>query len=178
LMFGGMIAVGLAGEQVGDAAAGGIMIFIVIGYVVAIVAMVVVQMLFMFSYPLIVDYNLSGVDAVKLSVRAVWANLGNVLRLSILNWFISMGAAILCYLPLLLVIPVTLFAQALLYRRVFPGNLADSQHYDPYADPYAGPNADPHVNPHANPQAKVGGYQFDDGISETGPGSGTNGTSA
>jgi len=170
LMFGGMIAVvGMAGEQAGDAAAGGMMIFFLIVYLAFFLITVVVQILFIFSYQLIVDYNLTGVDAVKLSARAAWANLGNILRLTILFWLISTCALILCYLPILLVIPVNFLAQALLYRRVFPDRSADSQQYDSYADPYA----DPHVNPHANPQADVGGYQLDDGVSETGPGAGS-----
>jgi uncharacterized membrane protein len=166
LMVGGLFAVGLVGEQAGDGAFGGIMIFFMFGYVVAILVIVVIQMLFVFSYPLIVDYNLSGVDAVKLSARAAWANLGNILRLSILIWLMSICAVILCYLPILLVIPINLLTQALLYRRVFPDHSTDSQQYDPYADPYADPQADPHVNPHAD----VGGYQLDEGVSETGPG--------
>jgi len=169
LMVGGMIAAGLVGEQAGGAAAGGIIILVMIGYLVAILAMMVVHLLFIFSYPLIVDYNLSGVDAVKLSARAAWANLSNVVRLTILNMVVTMVAAVLCYLPLLLVIPVTLFAQALLYRRVFPDDSAYSSQNDPQANPYA----DPHVNPHANPETEVGGYQLDDGVSETGPGAGT-----
>ena len=73
LMVGGLFAVGLVGEQAGDGAFEGIMSFFMFGYVVAILVIVVIQMLFVFSYPLIVDYNLSGVDAVKLSARAAWA---------------------------------------------------------------------------------------------------------
>ena len=171
LMIGGMIAVGVAGEQAGDAAAGGIAIFVVAASVLATLAMMVVQLLFSFAYPLIVDYNLSGVDAVKLSARAAWANLSNVLRLTILIWLISIPALLLCYLPILLVIPVSLFAQALLYRRIFPGDSSGSSPDDPYADPRTDPYADPYVDPHT----KTGGYQLDGGAIETGPGAGSRG---
>lgn len=167
LMFGGMIAVS---EQAGVVAPG-ILVAVIAAYVLAILAMMVVQLLFSFSYPLIVDYNLSGVDAVKLSARAAWANLSNVLRLTILIWLISIPAALLCYLPILLVIPVSLFAQALLYRRIFPGDSFGSSPEDPYADPRTDPYADPYVDPHA----KTGGYQLDGGAIETGPGAGSGG---
>ncbi len=165
LMIGGMIAVS---EQAGVVAPG-ILVAVIAACLLAILAMMVVQLLFSFSYPLIVDYNLSGVDAVKLSARAAWANLSNVLRLTILIWLISIPALLLCYLPILLVIPVSLFAQALLYRRIFPGDSSGNSPEDPYADPRTDPYADPYVDPHA----KTGGYQLDGGANETGPGAGS-----
>ncbi len=165
LMFGGMIAVS---EQAGVVAPG-ILVAVIAACLLAILAMMVVQLLFSFSYPLIVDYNLSGVDAVKLSARAAWANLSNVLRLTILIWLISIPALLLCYLPILLVIPVSLFAQALLYRRIFPGDSSGNSPEDPYADPRTDPYADPYVDPHT----KTGGYQLDGGANETGPGAGS-----
>ncbi len=165
LMIGGMIAVS---EQAGVVAPG-ILVAVIAAYLLANLAMMVVQLLFSFSYPLIVDYNLSGVDAVKLSARAAWANLSNVLRLTILIWLISIPALLLCYLPILLVIPVSLFAQALLYRRIFPGDSSGNSPEDPYADPRTDPYADPYVDPHT----KTGGYQLDGGANETGPGAGS-----
>gem|GEM_PF-1468330 len=174
LIIGGMIAAGVAGEQADGLAAGGVLVAVGAAYVLAILAMVVVQLLFTFSYPLIVDYNLSGVDAVKLSARAAWANLSNILRLTILIWLISIPALLLCYLPILLVIPVALFAQALLYRRIFPGDSSGDSSgnspEDPYADPRTDPYADPDVDPHTK---KTGGYQLDGGANETGPGAGS-----
>jgi hypothetical protein len=75
-------------------------------------------------------------------------------------------------LPILLVIPVSLFAQALLYRRIFPGTFdTGNSPEDPYADPRTDPYADPYVDPHT----KTGGYQLDGGAIETGPGAGSGG---
>ncbi len=157
LFFIGIIASAAAAENGGEAAGGALILVLLVGYLFAILAMVFVSMLFVFSYPLIVDYNLSGWEAVKLSVRAAWANFGNVFRLTVLNTLVSMLAVLLCYLPILLVIPVSLFTQALLYRRIFPGpDFATAE-----GEFQAGPNSD------------VGGYQLDGGISETGPGAGT-----
>ena len=99
----------------------------------------------------------SGVEAVKLSARAAWANLGNVIRLVCLDVLATLAAALMCYLPLLLVIPVSMFAKALLYRRVFPG---------PAFATAEGPRE-------PSPDPDDGGYRIDGGISETGPGAGT-----
>lgn len=154
LCFFGMFAAAAAAQNGGEAMGGVLILLLSLGY---IFAMVCVSMLFVFSYPLIVDHNLSGWEAVKLSVRAAWANFGNVFRLTVLNGLVSMLAVLLCYLPVLLVIPVSLFTQALLYRRIFPGpDFATAE-----GGFQAGPDSD------------VGGYQLDGGISETGPGAGT-----
>ncbi|HAA52189.1 MAG TPA: hypothetical protein DCE43_20900 [Planctomycetaceae bacterium] len=68
-----------------------------------------------------------------------------------------MLAALLCYLPALLVLPVALFTQALLYRRIFPGpDFATAE-----------------GEFQAGSDSGVGGYPLDGGISETGPGAGT-----
>ena len=154
LFFLGMLAAAAAVENGGGAMGGLLILMLTLGFSLA---MVCFSMLFVFVYPLIVDHNLSGLEAVKLSVRAAWANFGNVFRLTVLNGLVGMLAVLLCYLPVLLVIPVLLFTQALLYRRIFPGpDFATAE-----GGLQAGPDSD------------VGGYQLDGGISETGPGAGT-----
>ena len=161
----GLIAVlicgGIAVVATADRAGGGVgpalaVVGLIVFYPVMIIVMIVVQALFIFAYPLIVDYNLSGLDAVKLSVRAVWANLGNVIRLTILNSVASMSVVFFCF-PILVVVPISMLAQALLYRRIFPGPTFATAYGDPQSDPESG----------------GGGYQLDGGISETGPGAGT-----
>ena len=157
LVFVSMLAVTAAAQQGGGEAAPLVFIFVIVVYLAAILAMMVVQLLFVFAYPLIADYNLSGWEAVKLSARAAWANLGNVVRLMILNMLVSMLAMVLCYLPILLVIPVSMFSSALLYRRIFPEPEFATAHGD------FQPDSDP----------GTGGYQLDGNISETGPGAGS-----
>ena len=157
LFFVGMFASGVAAGNGGEALSGVLILLSILGYMFAILVMVCVSMLFVFSYPLIVDHNLAGWEAVKLSARAAWANFGNVFRLTLLNWLVSMLAALLCYLPALLVLPVALFTQALLYRRIFPGpDFATAE-----------------GESQAGSDSGVGGYPLDGGISETGPGAGT-----
>ena len=155
--FGMLAAVAAAAGNGGEAMGGLLTLMLILGSVFASLAMTCLLMLFVFVYPLIVDHNLSGLEAVKVSVRAAWANFGNVFRLTLLNWLVSMLAVLLCYLPVLLVLPVSLFTQALLYRRVFPGpDFATAE-----------------GEFQAGPDSGVGGCQLDGGISETGPGAGT-----
>ncbi len=87
---------------------------------VLIIIMVCFHTLLMFSFPLIVDRNLSAVSAMKTSAKAVWKNLGGVGGLIAVNF----GLMILGYLALCIglyfVIPVMLASNVVAYRKVFP----------------------------------------------------------
>ena len=154
LFFFGMFAAAAAAQNGGEAMSGVLILLLILGYIVAMLAMVCVSMLFAFSYPLIVDHNLSGLEAVKLSARAAWANLGNVLRLMILNMMVTIPAVLLCYLPVLLVLPVVMGSQAMLYRRVFPEDVSSSATGEYWEEP--------------QPDLGGGGYQLDGGVSDQG----------
>ena len=163
LLFGVLAVGGLAlgavaaGGQPGGnpEAAFGVLIFgIVAFYVVIIGVSIVVGVLFIFTWPLIADHHLSGLEAVKLSARAAWANLGNVLRLMILNMMVTIPAVLLCYLPVLLVLPVVMGSQAMLYRRVFPEDVSSSATGEYWEEP--------------QPDLGGGGYQLDGGVSDQG----------
>ena len=163
LLFGvlvvGVLALGAvaAGGQPGGnpEAAFGVLIFgIVAFYVVIIGVSIVVGVLFIFTWPLIADHRLSGLEAVKLSARAAWANLGSVLRLMILSMMVTIPAVLLCYLPVLLVLPVVMGSQAMLYRRVFPEAVSSSATGEYWEEP--------------QPDLGGGGYQLDGGVSDQG----------
>src|SRR6266850_1627143 len=51
----------------------------IVFFVVIMVVSIVVEIFFMFAFPLVADRKLSGLDAVKLSFRAGKANMGGVL---------------------------------------------------------------------------------------------------
>lgn len=80
----------------------------------------VVAVLSFFTYPLIVDRKLSGVAALKTSVRAVGANLGGVVGLLLLTGLLELAGLLACYIGLVFVLPVHYAAAAVAYRRVFP----------------------------------------------------------
>jgi uncharacterized membrane protein len=79
-----------------------------------------VGLLFAFAYPLIVDRGLSGVEALKTSARAVWANLGGVLGLLLLCALLGLCGLCACYVGTFFVMPITFGALTVAYRRIFP----------------------------------------------------------
>jgi hypothetical protein len=91
-------------------------VFIVVLLTVAIV----VGIFFLFAFPLIADRNLSGVDAVKLSIKAGKANFGGILGLILVNIGLATLGVLACYVGAFLVAPVTFASYAVAYRRVFP----------------------------------------------------------
>ena len=80
----------------------------------------VIQALFLFAYPLIVDRKLSGWEAIKTSYRAATKNLGGVLGLIFLNAGLGILGVLACYVGVFFVMPVTFASYAAAYRQVFP----------------------------------------------------------
>lgn len=87
---------------------------------VVVVIGTLIGALFIFTYPLIVDRRLSGLDAVKTSIRAVMANLGGVLGLLVMGMLLGFAGMLLCYVGAFLVMPIGLAAWTVAYRQVFP----------------------------------------------------------
>ena len=92
------------------------LIFIVVVMVVSIC----IEIFFMFAYPLIADRKLSGMEAVKLSIKAGKANFGGILGLLLLNALLGMLGVLLCVVGVYFYLPISFAAQAVAYRRVFP----------------------------------------------------------
>lgn len=87
--------------------------------IVVLVLVIVVSVLFTFTYPLIVDRRLSGVNAVKLSIRAARANFWQLLGLLLMTSALGIAGVFLCYVGVFLVFPVTFSAMAMAYEQVF-----------------------------------------------------------
>lgn len=75
----------------------------------------------MFTYPLIVERNLSGIDAFKLSARAAWANLGGVVGLILAQFAIGFIGYLACGIGLYFTFPIMFAGVLVAYKRVFPG---------------------------------------------------------
>jgi hypothetical protein len=90
-----------------------------------IVVSIVIGVFFIFTYPLIVDRRLSGIDAIKTSFKAAAANLGGVVGVVLLNMAISMLGLMCCYIGALFVMPLGFAAVSIAYRQVFPENWGD-----------------------------------------------------
>jgi uncharacterized membrane protein len=76
--------------------------------------------LVMFAYPLIVDKNMSGFDAFKLSARAVWKNLSGVVGLIVCEFVLGLIGYLMLGIGLYLVMPIMFAGVLVAYRKVFP----------------------------------------------------------
>jgi hypothetical protein len=94
----------------------GVAMFVLVVMIVSLI----IQAMFLFAYPLIVDRKLSGWEATKASYNASLKNLGGVVGLIFLNAGLSIVGVLCCYVGVFLVMPVTFAAQAAAFRQVFP----------------------------------------------------------
>ncbi|MEP6900618.1 MAG: hypothetical protein ABJA66_02645 [Actinomycetota bacterium] len=83
--------------------------------------------LIMFAYPLVVDRNLNGIEAFKLSVKAVWANLSGVVGVILVEFVMGLIAAFIPIVGVYLVLPIMFAGVLVSYRRVFPSQQTSNQ---------------------------------------------------
>ena len=92
-------------------------------WLVMMVLLILISVGFTFAYPLIVDRRLSGLNAVKLSIKAGMANFWQLLGMLLLNGLVTFVGVLFCYVGAFLVLPVTFAAIVTAYEQVF--GLAD-----------------------------------------------------
>jgi uncharacterized membrane protein len=88
-------------------------------WLVVVILLILISVVFTFAYPLIVDRRMSGLEAVKLSVRAALANFWRLLGLLLLTGLMNFAGALFCYVGALFVIPIGFAALAMAYEQVF-----------------------------------------------------------
>ncbi len=76
--------------------------------------------LIMFAYPLIADRNLGGVEAFKLSARAVRANLSGVIGIILVEFVMGVIGYMAFVIGVYFVVPIMFAGVTVAYRRVFP----------------------------------------------------------
>jgi uncharacterized membrane protein len=112
------------------AVAFGVMGAFMLFWLVVMVLVIFISIGFTFSYPLIVDRKLQGMDAVKLSFKAAIANFWRLLGLSLLSGLLTIAGMLLCYVGVFLVFPIVYAAIASAYEQVFglagPGDINDN----------------------------------------------------
>ncbi len=119
-----------SGGEPDPAAVFGLLGFFFVFWMVAIVIIMILSVIFTFSYPLIADRKLSGINAVKLSIRAGLANFWRLLGLLFLTGLMGFAGVLLCYVGVFLVLPISFAALAIAYERVF-----GLGHYQPNLPP-------------------------------------------
>lgn len=94
--------------------------FVIAGFfLLAMLISAIIGLLFTFTFPLILDRGMKGLDAVKLSFHAAMANFGGLLLLALVNGLLSFAGLCCCYVGAFLVLPITLGTHWICYERVF-----------------------------------------------------------
>jgi uncharacterized membrane protein len=112
--------------------------FVVVGVMILLATLF--TSLFHFSYPLIVEHKLSGLEACKTSARAVMANAGGMLGLVLMNLLLGIVGVLACYVGAIAVLPISFAAFDVAYRQVFAAPPVEARplftaapQYNPYA---------------------------------------------
>lgn len=105
---------------------------------VVILLMVCFHTLLMFAFPLLVDRNLPAMQAIKTSIKAVWANLGGVAGSAGLGIVLNMLGVLACGIGVYFTIPVIIAGNIVAYRKVFPARRIENQPPPPNAYQNAG----------------------------------------
>ena len=94
--------------------------FEMVFFLVLMVVGILIEIFFMFAFPLVVDRRLSALDAIKLSFKACKANLRGVIGLLLLNAAMGIVGVLCCFIGVYFYLPVSFASYAVAYRRVFP----------------------------------------------------------
>ncbi len=103
----------------------GLTIAYIFGAVLFAIVSVVWGLTLVFALPILAEHDLGPIDALTLSARAAWSNIGGLILLVLLQILIAIiGVFALC-IGVFFVIPLLYAATAFAYRQVFPviGNL-------------------------------------------------------
>lgn len=87
---------------------------------IVIAVMVSFHTLLMFSFPLIADRKMSAVEAMKLSAKAVWKNLGGVIGLFGVYFALCILGILTCGIGMYFLLPIMIAGFTVAYRKVFP----------------------------------------------------------
>lgn len=116
-------------------------------YVVVIAVSLAIHLFFMFAYQLVADRQMNGVDACKLSAKAVMGNFGGAVGLLFLNALLSIIGVFACYVGAILYLPISFAATDVAYRQVFPEIDPTANAQSPYNPPPQYPNYGQHYPP-------------------------------
>lgn len=92
---------------------------ILVLYPLMIIAQIVVALPFLLTFQLIADRKFKAMDAVKTSAGGVFKNLSGVIWFVIVTGVITSIASMMCFLPVIPLLPILFGAFFLLYRDIF-----------------------------------------------------------
>jgi len=137
----GRIGLTNGSRQMGDtgfAIASGVMIMAVVVGLVFVLIAAVWRILLMFAVPLVMEFDLSPIEAMKLSARAATSNIGGLILLLILEFLISLLGFVAICVGFFFVLPIIYAANAFAYRQVFPWVERNFQNVPPPPGTYDG----------------------------------------
>jgi uncharacterized membrane protein len=108
-----------AGTPTGDPG-GYLMVGFIVTWILVVSVSAVTHLIFAFSFPLVVEWKLPPGQALKLSVRAVRANLSGTIGLFFLTALVSLAGLLLFGIGIYLALPLVHAAWTVAYRKVFP----------------------------------------------------------
>lgn len=76
---------------------------------------------FVFAFQLIADRKLSGMEAIKQSWAGAKLNFGGIVWYILVNYVLLLLAAMACYIPAILLMPVSFGGMFLLYSDIYRG---------------------------------------------------------
>jgi hypothetical protein len=97
-----------------------ILIFSLVALLVVMIIWIFFHPFLMFVYQIITEHQISGWQALKLGFKSVWANLGGVVGLLVLNVLAYSLGALLCGIGAYFVLPLIFANTFVAYRKVFP----------------------------------------------------------
>lgn len=123
--------------QINPAVFGGLFLFILAFVVIYIVVNLIISALTAFVYPLIAERDISGGEALMLSVKGGFANIGGIILLMLLMGLMAIGGTLLCFVGVLFVMPIISAALFSAFRKVF-GAARDFRRHTPPSPPVFG----------------------------------------
>ncbi len=132
-----MIGMAMAGSRMSESELIPFLIGTIIFEIILVFVMVCFHTLLLFSFPLIADRKLGGIDAIKLSAKAVWANLGSIAGLIGVGFVVAIVGYLMLCIGIYLVLPLIMTSSAVAYRKVFP-QMGDRSHEPPPVGSYGG----------------------------------------
>ena len=107
-------------------------------YLGAFVISMTLKVLLFFALPLVADRNLNVVEALKLSFQASINNIGGIIVLILLEILIIIAGTLMCFVGLLIAIPLVYAAEIIAYKQVFPDLRESFGNEPPRPDAYGG----------------------------------------
>jgi hypothetical protein len=102
------------------------------GVIVIFIGFIIFQIIwnaaFMFAIPLVLETNIGAGEALKLSLSAVFGNIGGIILLMILGALVAILGVIAFCVGIFVALPVIWAANVIAYRSVFP--LLDNNFYN------------------------------------------------